>query len=288
MRQALDAQLQERKIEKILLLLHSHGIEPLLLKGWDCARLYPEPGLRLLGDVDLLVQPEQAAAISSLLSVPVDSAEGHELDIKTRLLPLYGLSVDRVMRGARRVPLRDSWARVPGEEDLLRLLCLHFLRHGAWRPLWLCDIAAALEARSSNFDWALCLGSDTLRIQYIVCALGLAHRLLGARISGTPIEERARRLPGWLLPAVLKQWETPMLIQHTARPLLASVPRVPGSLLHALRLRWPNPVEATIAAHMPLGVHPLPAQSAFFAGICLRFLGKQVDARRGQPRPPAS
>ncbi len=40
--------------------------------------------------------------------------------------------------------------RVPGLEDHLGILCLHLLHHGAFRPLWLCDIAAALETRPAE------------------------------------------------------------------------------------------------------------------------------------------
>ena len=279
-RQALDTQLQERKIEELLRNLQVHGIEPLLIKGCGSARLYPEPGLRPPGDIDLLVRPEQGEQTSALLKAPIDATVGYDLDIKTRLSPLYGLSVDGVMRGSRRLPLRQAWVRIPGEEDELRLLCLHFLRHGAWRPLWLCDIAAALEARSPSFSWSRCLGSEPVRADYVSCALGLAHRLLGARVAGTPIEARARSLPPWLVPAVLHAWATPMIGQHVGRPLLASVPRRPGSLLHALGERWPNPIEACIAARIPLGVGPLPAQALVYASICLRFVQKSLRTPR--------
>jgi hypothetical protein len=50
------------------------------------------------------------------------------------------------------VELNGAKIRILGAEDHLRLLCLHLLKHGAWRPLWLCDVAAALESRPSSFD----------------------------------------------------------------------------------------------------------------------------------------
>ena len=280
-RQALDAQLQERKIEEMVQRLQAHGIEPLLIKGCGTARLYPEPGLRPPGDIDLLVRPEQAEQTSALLGAPIDAEVGYDLDIKAKLIPLYGLSVEGVMRGSRRLPLRQAWVHIPGEEDELRLLCLHFLRHGAWRPLWLCDISAALEARSEGFSWNRCLGSEPVRADYVACALGLAHQLLGARVAGTPVEERARNLPPWLVPAVLQAWATPMISQHAGRPLLAKVPRRPTPLMHALLDRWPGPIEASIAMRMPLGVSPFPAQALFYAGVCLGFLQKSLRTSRG-------
>ena len=45
-------------------------------------------------------------------------------------------------------------------EDQLRQLCLHLLRHGACRPLWLCDVAVMLESLPGDFDWDRCLGGD--------------------------------------------------------------------------------------------------------------------------------
>src|SRR5205814_891640 len=83
-------------------------------------------------------------------------------------------------------------ALVLGPEDHLRLLCLHMLVHGVCRPLWLCDIGAALESRPAEFDWRWFLSGDPRRTRWALCALGLAHELLGARLQDTPVAERAR------------------------------------------------------------------------------------------------
>ena len=285
--QALDARVQEGQIEKYLLSLAEWGVEPLLVKGWDCARLHPEPGMRPFGDVDLIVRPEEAQVVSQALGVPVDASfEGSDSnpDVKTCLPDLYERGTGGMRRGERRVPVREAWARVLGDEERLRLVCLHFLRHGAWRPLWLCDIAAALEARPSDFNWARCLGTDARRASYVLCALGLAHQLLGARVEGTPAAGRAGRLPRWLVPAVLRAWEAPMVTQHHGRALFSSVPRRPGPLLRALAERWPNPVEVAVGWRLPLELHPLPAQALFYAGIYAQFVrerGWKRGARAG-------
>ncbi|HEX8098449.1 MAG TPA: nucleotidyltransferase family protein, partial [Pyrinomonadaceae bacterium] len=54
----LRSAVSESHIKKAISLLRSEGIEPLLLKGWANARLYPETGLRPYSDIDLLVRPE--------------------------------------------------------------------------------------------------------------------------------------------------------------------------------------------------------------------------------------
>src|SRR5690349_9636225 len=55
----LQAALHERSVAGLVGHLRSVGVEPLLAKGWAVARLYPEPGLRPFGDIDLCVPPEQ-------------------------------------------------------------------------------------------------------------------------------------------------------------------------------------------------------------------------------------
>ena len=44
-------------------LLRQHGIEPVLLKGFGLAMLYPNPNLRQFGDIDLFVGLDNFASI---------------------------------------------------------------------------------------------------------------------------------------------------------------------------------------------------------------------------------
>jgi hypothetical protein len=142
--------------------------------------------------------------------------------------------------------LNGTEIRVMGAEDHLRILGLHLLKHGAWRPLWLCDVAAALESRHPNFDWNRCFGKNKRRADWIACAIGLANRLLGAELRDMPVEDRANSLPRWLIASVLKQWSTPY---PSNLPSFAS--QLKGSwwradILTAVRQRWPNPIHATV------------------------------------------
>jgi hypothetical protein len=118
--------------------------------------------------------------------------------------------------------------RILGDEDHLRLLCMHLLRSGARRPPWLCDVALLVEqdpsrsptvrkgsAVSADFDWDICLGSDPVHANWVAIAIKLAHELLGANIQAEDPRQRtecavsklqSQELPRWLVPAVLKQW----------------------------------------------------------------------------------
>jgi hypothetical protein len=140
------------------------------------------------------------------------------------------------------------------------------LRHGGVRPLWLCDIAVAVERRSPGFDWHLCLGEDPRRAEWVSCAIGLAHRLLGAAIDDTPLASQARHLPAWLAPAVLRGWSEPL--GHRAGGPYEAISesfRKPWKLAEALRERWPNPIRASVDLGAPFNAFPrLPLQLASY------------------------
>lgn len=62
-------------------LLREHGIEPVLLKGFGLALLYPNPSLRQFGDVDLFVgQSDFHEACSLLRTLPGGYNWGEEID----------------------------------------------------------------------------------------------------------------------------------------------------------------------------------------------------------------
>ncbi len=64
----LQAAIHEREIKKLFTLLRQADIEPILIKGWAVAQLYPEKGLRPHDDIDLIVRPDQYQAAKSALS----------------------------------------------------------------------------------------------------------------------------------------------------------------------------------------------------------------------------
>ena len=246
--QTLRAAVRERELESLFALLEAAGVDALLVKGWAAGRAYMEQGLRPAGDIDLYVLPSQYRTAQDVLSSPegrrfwVDLHEGsgelrdrqaEELYVRSKVLTLGGAHV-----------------RVLCEEDALRLLCFHLLRHGAWRPLWLCDVAAAVESRGEAFDWGLLLGRSR-RANWVMSALGLAQSLLGARTEETPAARAAERLPRWLVSAVLGRWSSPYATEqapHTHHAPMRAYLRRPRGFVQDVRRRWPGPVEATVAA----------------------------------------
>ena len=280
----LQAGRKEDQIVQAITLLRSAGVEPLLVKGWAVARLYPERGLRPYGDIDLCVRPEQYAVAVTALAAP--GAETIVVDLHKGLPQLHRPSLDKVYERSQLVRLGDVDVRILGTEDHLRYMCVHMLQHGAYRGLWLCDVAVVLESLPKDFDWAYLLRGDRRCADWVASSVGLAHQLLGARLDGIPPEERTRSLPRWLLPSVLRQWSIGEHYMDSV-PSMAYALRHPTQLLKALRLRWPNPIQATVRVGGPFNELPrLPFQLAECVSRTTYFITQMPSmVRRRSIRP---
>ena len=282
-RQTLQVALQEREIEHVFSLLRSAGVEPVLLKGWAAAGLYPERGLRPPGDIDLCVRPGQRGAARAALWGPGRRGTAvTDLAHDAHALACAG-GWDALYARSRLLGLNGSKVRVLGPEDQLRFLCLHLLRHSAYRPLWLCDVAAALESLPADFDWDVALGGDALTRNRVACVLDLARLLLGARREDLPAEVTATRAPSWLVREVLQQWERPCTTDHAPRELMSASLRRPSRALPAILARWPDPIRAAVGLQLPFDDGPrLPGQLAFYLVCSAAFLTRPL--RRARPR----
>ena len=152
---SLEAGMHEPSIAEAFDRCRRAGVEPLLAKGWAVARMYPEPGLRPFGDIDLFVRPEQHLTAQTALAGL--TPRRLLLDLQRGFPDLADHPLQEVFAHSRISECNGIQVRTVGPEDQLRHLCVHLLRHGAWRPLWLCDVAAAVESADVNFDWDYCL-----------------------------------------------------------------------------------------------------------------------------------
>ena len=254
----LQAALQERDIERVFRVLEAANVRALLIKGLASARLYPEPGLRPFGDIDVCVRAADFERARRALDAP--ETEGAWVDLHEAFGDTGRRGFDVQLERAEILRVGEARVRVLAPEDHLRLVCLHMLRHGAWRPLWLCDVGAAFEGRPADFDWTrLTEEDDPKRARWVACAVGLAQKLLGARVEETPYADAARRLPRWLAPEVLKQWETPysaMQAPMRHRAPMRKYLRRPRGLVRDLINRWPNPIAATVLVGGPFNELP--------------------------------
>ena len=272
----LTSRLNKSRIEKVFALLRSSGIEPILIKGWTAARYYPAQGLRPYGDIDICVRPQEFKSAERALA-DLDPRQ-FRMDLHSGFAK-FGISdEEELFARSQLASLGETEVRILGAEDHLRTVCFHLMREGAWRPLWLADVAAALESLPENFDWNYCLG-EKRQAAPVVSAIELAQQLLGAKVDSLPEAKRSKKTPRWLVPTVLNEWgsEAPSMTRRHDFPMLGHL-RTRRELLKGLRHRWPNAIEATTTMNGPFNNLPrLPyqiANSLFRVGSFMAHLPK--------------
>lgn len=266
---AIQAAVHESNIKQVLELLRSADVEPLLVKGWAIARLYPESGLRPYGDLDLCVRPSDYLKAGEILRgagdrYPVDLHKG------TELLDYHDWG--ELFSRSQLLPLDETSVRVLAPEDHLRVLCFHLLRHGIERPIGLCDIAVALESRSLDFDWSRCLGKTQKHTDWIACVIGLARELLGADVGEIPFQIRQHQ-PHWIVRTVLKAWSRSFSSHFTQQAPMDFYAHNPRGLVQALVARWPTPIVGTVGVGGSFNRLPrFPYQLGYLIVRSLRFM----------------
>ena len=275
--QALQTPINEERIVRAYRLLRAAAIEPILIKGWAASQLYPHRTLRPYGDIDLVVRPQEYSKARAALQQ--DDAGTWWVDLHQGLAELDDRSLEEVFERTRMLPLGEVQVRVLSGEDHLALLAIHLFKHGAWRPSWLCDIAATVEALPENFDEQVCFGSKKNRSAWISCAIALAHQLLDAKVER--LASHVRPSPEWVTRAVLEQWGNLFQPQHLPiqpRPVMAYALRNPRTLIKEACERWPSPIVATFnLGGAPNNLPRLPFQLGAFARQAGKYL---FDHRR--------
>ena len=269
--QVLQARLREQELGRTVELLRAAGFEPLLIKGWAIARLYPVAWQRPYGDLDLCVgTPAMSPALAALANraqslVPVELHDHSDQIGDLR----YG---DLVAR-SQLVPLGETQIRVPGEEEHLRLLAFHLLKHGGWRPLWLCDLAVAVERRGAGFDWERCFRGRPVLTEWVQVCLLLARELLGANLDGVPLDDSV--LPSWAAPELLRTWG-----RGTGASMQVPV-SASGGVLAAVRRSWRNSLQASFELSLPPhGLPRLPIRIVASAARVPAVFGRRARHRK--------
>lgn len=172
----------EKTLGRALTVLHDAGLRPIVLKGAFLAySVYPEPLLRTLGDVDLLLpQPELHTASDALLAGGFTSVADYAatfpkvehhlppyflpdssitVELHHELLsPPHPFRIDVTAIRDRSVPrmLVGRETRVPAPVDALHHTCFHlaFAHRYEVVPLrGLVDILALSHAHATSLDW---------------------------------------------------------------------------------------------------------------------------------------
>ncbi|MBA4188772.1 MAG: hypothetical protein C0467_12305 [Planctomycetaceae bacterium] len=261
---AVQEAVQAQQLIKVVDTLGSVGVPFLLLKGWSVARLYPEPGLRPVGDIDICVPPE--ALTDARAALRSDNYGDGVVDLHAGLPDLHPASFRDLWSRRQTIPIGGQLLSVLGSEDQLKHLCLHWARHGGWRAIWLCDIAVACEALPRGVNWRLIVGGPEWQSAWVRGALSLTTELLGTKPSkGSPSLTRA---PRWLVRAVLDAWGRGRVgDSHTCEGRsIFDYFRTPLLLPHGLRQRWPLPIEAVCTLQKSLFTRwPIPLLQAGYS-----------------------
>lgn len=206
---------QAEALGEIVDALDAAGIAHVVLKGAALAHLvYPRPDLRPMGDLDILVAPDQAPGAQDVLrGLGFDAPAAHEdrahrfhhhLPIATRQRhgivvnveihrdALSGTELLRMRLDGRRGPTRELTVngrrlRAFGHEDMLTHLCAHALGPGdPIRLIKIADLVGYAARYAGEVDW------DAMRRRHprVVNALTLMHYV-------TPLP----RSLAWLRPA---------------------------------------------------------------------------------------
>jgi hypothetical protein len=284
------------------------GLEPLFFKGAVVGRHYSEAHLRPSGDIDICAPPGRYDELrnllrrcsNSLLSSPgiglsqetgeffVNCGPGEglcQVDLHSSLDRFALPSLEAVFLRSKLINFGETSIRVPAAEDHLRLVAIHALSHGAWRPVWLCDISAMLEDLPQDFDWDRCLGDDPRIAHWISSTIELAHRLLGACADRVPSSSRVQRLPKWFTRTVLDEWQTPVAERYRGVSLgvaLAHPQRWldPRKLVVDITTRWPNGIQATVETNGPFNEGArLPYQILAFGRARIQGVGLRSRLR---------
>lgn len=215
---------QRRIVDAIL----ASGIDVVLVKGVTlAARYYGEIALRPVGDIDVLVRPEDAADCGRILTTcgytPLPGREkptqwhalvnralayrgdaGITIDLHWALasLPPYVAAFPQaeIWNCAESLDPSGPSTKRLSTADELRFLCYHYAaQHRDKRLIWLVDIAEILRTLPSTWDWPRFV-SDTIArglATPVAAALDMAQRVLNVKIPAKVMVELHTAASQW-------------------------------------------------------------------------------------------
>jgi hypothetical protein len=263
--------------------LTAAGLEPLLFKGPAVACLYPEPGLRPMDDIDVILPPSQyEAALGAARRAgweevkhrPGDHYDTYLLHPRVPDLPLE-LHHDIATRGERSNKLRgqDLWnLRTTGEcfgiaahvlppEENLVALAAHAAKpfHNFERLVWSVDFAVVIQQAPMDWDRVGAFARSA------GCATALAVSLRNAARLGADVPAELCTIAGGatrqaaLAPLLDAKW-----------PVSTPAPGVTHRLRYALSDARRSRSSLLAGEILATGFLRAPGQAARLAGLAAR------------------
>ncbi len=225
------------------------GLEPVVLKGPAVARRYPDPGLRPMDDLDILLPPVQhKGAVKALEEAGWVLSSGparHDYDtvLQHPAVPHFPLELHHDLESWReraheltaidlwraRVPLDCMGTRafgLPVEEELIALAA-HAAKpyHHFERLIWSVDLAVIIGAAGPGLDWE----RVAERARQVGCTTMVAVGMCHARRLGATVPDELVVLP----PSRLRRTVIAPLLDETW-PIVGSDEGVAHRLRYAL------------------------------------------------------
>jgi hypothetical protein len=203
--------------------LEGAGLRPLVLKGLALSHLfYPHPALRTMGDIDLLLSPEEfeparkalenlgwrlasalpASRIAHLHGLAYERTGDPELDLHAHaLLECCSRDADRgFFARAGHFELAGLPARTLSPADHLLCVCVHGMRWSVAPAIhWAADAAMILRRVREKLDWDVLVAEarDRDLALPVAHALGLVRDELGVEVDEMALAELKRGSAGW-------------------------------------------------------------------------------------------
>ena len=276
LRSAIVNAMREASLASIVGRLNAADVKPLIFKGWAIARRYASLHSRPYGDFDLLVAPSQwetarRTLVAHCLASDSKPEEGQfgfadsrgriiaMVDLHDGFPPYYATPEGPMLARATEVKLPGGETLLePCPEDHLRIVVLHFLKHGGWRPLWLCDVAALVEAAGPDFDWELCRGENPIARSWVHAGIAAAGELVGCEV---PASLALAKPPKWLVKTILREWRAP----DAARFRSPAPEATARYFFDKLASYWLNPIgSSVILGARPTSFRPVHLQIAYW------------------------
>jgi hypothetical protein len=249
------------------------GVRIMALQGLTVLRLYHDPALRPMNDLDVMVRPAHRAIFAAVLL-----REGYEL-VDPRYPDLFrgrGIEVDlhTHILNLDRIRRRDSlfaenlcsmWDEAepfhqsgdallrPSLEDNFIALAAHALKHGYSRLIWLTDLSVllkSLEAKEGGWNRLLERTRFWGQTKSVLFAMVLVGEMLGERIPASCLQalgaDRLMKLERRLLDGVEKGYRPPGLASVLS---VCVAEGLGGKLRLAREVVWPR---AEVMRRLPL------------------------------------
>ena len=157
-------------------------IDVIVLKGAALANLiYPDFGLRMYGDIDILIKKDDLPVVEKLmpelayvytgdsikqkyhkekhyhLTPYIHLDRNIHLEIHFNITNRFPLNIESWWERSRSVKIMDCSVRVLSPNDLFQHLCIHTSKHG-FRNIDLrdlCDISESIKYHGEDIDWTL-------------------------------------------------------------------------------------------------------------------------------------